>query len=193
MTRTILGALFAAAAGAAVVAAQAQSEPARPPAQDPASPNRPASSQPAQRDAAQTQTVTFTGCLEAGDTPDTWVLTNVTQLNPSQPQSSAPGQPQAGQARADQSMEGQRLKLSGTAAGFDPKSHVSHRVEVTGRLSANEAGSQSARPTQPAGQSQAGQSQAGQAQAGQAQAGQADTQTITLTSAKMISDRCAVQ
>jgi hypothetical protein len=116
-------------------------------------------------------------------------------------------------------MEGQQYALSGTVAGFDMKSNLNHRVEVTaipstsgasagmsGDAHAGMAGGQSS-PQSNAGQnsSNAGQSAAGQsnpssysspssqANASAGMSSEANLQTITVKTARSLSDRCSVE
>ena len=170
MTRTILGTLVAVVAGAAMVAAQGQ---------EPAS-SRPSSSQSSQQSAASEQGKTYTGCLEEGTTPGTYVLNNASESGKGAAAASEaagqPGQSQAGQASK---AAGERFTLSGTAAGFDFKANLNHRVEITGTLASSSPSSQAgARPG---------------AQPGGAMSSSSTMQSISVASAKSLSDRCSVQ
>jgi hypothetical protein len=114
-------------------------------------------------------------------------------------------------------MEGQQYALSGTVTGFDMKSNLNHRGEVTatpstsgasagmsGDAHAGMAGGQS-NPQSNAGQSSssAGKSGAGESNpssygspSSQASAGmssEANLQTITVKTARSLSDRCSVE
>jgi hypothetical protein len=161
---------------------------------------------------SSSQTITYTGCLEAGTTPGTFVLTNISQSGENQRSTSRPAS-QAGAAAGASTTSEDRINLSGSAAGFDMQKNLNHRVQITGvaaSISAPSSSSSSSMGANPNASSQAGgaQSAAGQSAAGQSNpagqsaagaAGQASSsapsldagvRTVTVQTAKVLSDRC---
>ena len=132
-----------------------------------------------------TGATTYTGCLEEGTTPGTYVLSNVSESgksSASQMGQAASGQAsQAGQSAAAKT-EGQRFTLSGTAPGFDFKDNLNHRVQITGSIA-----SAAANPSAHAGEPNEARPNAGMS------ASATTMQSITVTTAKSLSDRCSVQ
>jgi hypothetical protein len=109
--------------------------------------------------------MTWTGCVEAGTTAGTYVLSNASATGAAQ--SPAKGPEAAGAAAV-----GDKFVLSGAPASFNISSHVNHKVEITGTV--------------------ADMASAGGAQSKAGQAASADTPSLTINvkSAKMVSDRC---
>jgi len=179
MKRTLIGTLAAVFVGTALIAAQ----------DDQRSPS-----------ASQTdkdKTVTYTGCLEAGTTPGTYVLSNATEIasvpsanaprgtapTPSMPQTPPTSTPPAGTpptgtnpsnpsmnpstTMADQ--KGQSLTLEGTPVGFDLATNLNHKIQVTGTIAEGTATTR----VEPA-----------------PERGAPSMKSFTLRSAKSLSDRC---
>ncbi len=162
MKRTLIGTALAVLASAALAAAQAQ---APNPSDPPSSPQPPASQSPAPAASAQTPaSQTWTGCLEQGTTPGTYVLSNASASGAAAAKS-APREPAGAAAAGD---KGDKFVLSGAPASFNISSHVNHKVEITGTVAEAAAGG------------------------AQSKAASADmpTRTIAVKSAKMVSDRC---
>ena len=174
MTRTILGTLVAVFAGAAMVAAQGQPPSSSSPSPSSQSP----SSQSSQSSASSQRSQTFTGCLEEGATPGTYVLSNVSDAAKSGVSAAgeAAGQAQAGQAAAGAAKSGEQYTLSGTPSGFDFKANLNHRVQITGTLASASSSASSSGP-----------------RPGEAMSSSSSMKSITVASAKSVSDRCSVQ
>jgi opacity protein-like surface antigen len=164
MKRTLTGTALAVLASAVFAAAQAQSPN---PSDRPSSPPQPpaSQSQPSSRSSDQDKTMTWTGCLEAGTVAGTYVLSNASASGSAQTPTKAPET--AGAAAA-----GDKFVLSGAPASFNISSHVNHKVEITGTASDMAAAG------------------GAQSKAGQMASADTPTRTITVKSAKMVSDRC---
>lgn len=112
MKRVLAASCFA-FAGAVALAAQ-------PPAgQEPRTGTAPA--------VGQEKTVTVTGCLRAGDQPNTFVLENV---KPDMPK----GEKATGTTGSPALTEGSTLRIMGAPAKLDLKAHVGHTVQLTGMI-----------------------------------------------------------
>ena len=111
MKRVIAGS-FMAAAFAVGLAAQATSPQSQPPMQE-------------SKDA--TKNVTVTGCLKAGDTADSFILSNLKWGG-----DKAVGT--SGTAPAAPAISATSLKLTGSPSGGKLGDHVGHTVEVTGSI-----------------------------------------------------------
>lgn len=105
--------------------------------------------------------VTVTGCLRAGDAPNSFVLENIKADKAGTMASTAkPGEPSAtgtSGTMANKALEGvEKVDLTGSPSGVTLSSHVGHTVKLTGMLSpkTEASPSASARPAEP-GQSSA--------------------------------------
>jgi hypothetical protein len=86
---------------------------------------------------AEQKTVTITGCLREGETPNSFVLANVkadeagakTTPSPSTPPSTPPSAPAAGTSGGMGSAE---VRLIGAPTSVDLSKHVGHTVAITG-------------------------------------------------------------
>ena len=167
MKRTLTGTALAVFASVALAAAQAQSPNPSDPPPSPAAP--PSAQSPASQSQSSSrgndQTMTWTGCLETGTTPGTYVLSNASASGAAPSKSTT--REGAGAAAA-----GDKFVLSGAPASFNISTHVNHKVEITGTVSdmASAGGAQS--------------------KAGQAASADTPTRTINVKSAKMVADRC---
>ena len=74
------------------------------------------------------KTVTATGCLRAGEQPNTFVLSNVKWSD------KAPGSATGTSGTAAPAAAGSSLKLVGAPAGVQLTEHIGKTVEVTGTL-----------------------------------------------------------
>ncbi len=128
-------------------------------------------------------TVTLTGCLRAGDTPNSFVLENIKPEKAGTTASSAkPGEPSAtgtSGMMANKALEGvNKISLTGSPSGASLSSHVGHTVTLTGMLSpkAEASASASAKPTEP-GQS--------------ASASASKTASLSVSTLSMVSTTCS--
>ena len=134
MRRTLIGAVAAVFAGTVLIAAQ-----------DPAGQKDETKAQ-ASVTQEKDKAVTYTGCLEAGATPGSFVLSNATEVKDSTAGSSArpttppqtpptganPPSPNPPSTAAD--MKGQSLSLQGSPVGFDLATNLNHKIQVTGTI-----------------------------------------------------------
>ncbi len=83
------------------------------------------------------KTVTITGCLRAGETPNSFVLTNVKDDASSKTAStpSTPSTPPSTPPATSSSMASGDVKLIGAPASLDLSKHVGHTVAITGSWS----------------------------------------------------------
>src|SRR5262249_17834988 len=124
MRRTAIGTFVALMAGAVMVVAQ----------DAPQQGNAPPPSSAAQKSTTVDKSVTYTGCLESGAAPGSYVLNNAKEVK----QTSASTQSPAGGASASKSTStasGQSFKLTGVPAGFDLAANLNHKIEVSGMIS----------------------------------------------------------
>jgi hypothetical protein len=132
-----------------------------------------------QSDKSMSGKVTVTGCLQAGVDANSYILNNASKKNESagsQTATPTPGTPSE-MARAENS-----YTLSTDDRTIDLKSHVGHRIEVTGTLSSGRGHGTSS--------SSAGAGHERQSQSpGQTQT--QDRQHLKVTSVKMISQSCS--
>ena len=177
MKRTLIGTLAAAFVSTTLIAAQ-----------DPQPQDQQRSSPPAA--AQQEKTVTYSGCLEAGPTAGTYVLSNATEVisipsmrspgmtPPATPPTGTPpaGTPPTGvnpptpanppTTAAD--VKGQSFTLQGTPVGFDLATNLNHKVQVTGIIAETSTARVDPMPER----------------------GAAVTKSFTIRSAKSLADRC---
>lgn len=144
------------------------------------------------------RSVTITGCLRAGDTAGTYMLTDVTGL-PAMGRrggstSAATGATTtAGAESGTQSSAGTSVRLN-PAADVDLAPHVGHKIEVTGTMGGGRRGGGAAGTTM--GGTAAGGTTAGAAATtttgaeGQGR-GRGMMRTVSATSVRMISDSCS--
>ena len=154
-------------------------------------------SQPDQRAGSIAQSeragsVSLTGCLRAGDEPNTFVLEDIkadkagTMASNTPGASTAPGATTPGTTgtsgtMASKSLEGvDKVKLTGSPSGASLSSHVGHTVKLTGMLapkseSSASASANAARPNQPAS----------------ASASAASTPSLNVTGLSMVSSTCS--
>ncbi len=133
MKRTLIGTALAVLASAALVAAQGQ---APNPSDPPSAPPRPPAAQSPAPSAQTPESQTWTGCLEAGTTPGTYVLSSASASGAAAAKS-APREPAGAAAAGD---KGDKFVLSGAPASFNISSHVNHKVEITGTVAEAAAG-----------------------------------------------------
>lgn len=161
MTRTMTGIAIGLLAAGTFVAAQVPQQGGQP------------ASQGQSQSGQAGQTVTYTGCVEAGSTPNSYILTNVTQSGGDTMGGANREAAGANRESSTKAIETQ-FTLSSAPSGFDWKSHVNQKVEVV-----------AVPPSSSTVTSQAGQ---------QAQQNQRPStpRTITVRSARMVSDRCGL-
>jgi hypothetical protein len=135
---------------------------------------------PAQSPAAKDdKAVTVTGCLRAGEQPNTFVLANAKWDGKDSPSSATGTSGAAGAAAAGASAADKTIKLIGSPAGTQLSEHVGHTVQVTGKL----AGMSSMTGTTGSG--------TGTGTAGSATAGSRPAQpSLNVESVKMVSTSC---
>jgi hypothetical protein len=167
MRRTAIGTFVALMAGAALVLAQ----------DAPPQGNAPAPSAAQKSSASADKTVTYTGCLESGSAPGTYMLSNAAEVK----QPATGGQSAAGGAAssAKSTAGAPSFKLTGTPAGFDLAANLNHKIEVTGMIS--EASSTPEPRTQPQPNEPRTEPQA---------QSQSAAKTFSLKTAKSLADRC---
>lgn len=102
----------------------------------------------------QAGTVSLTGCLRAGDGPNSFVLENI-KAEKAGTMAAKPGEPSAtgtSGMMANKALEGvDKVAVMGSPTGGSLSSHVGHTVKLTGMLSpkTEASPSSSARPTEP--------------------------------------------
>jgi len=169
MRRTAIGTLMALMAGAVMVVAQ--DAPQQGNAQPPSSAAQKSSS-------TVDKSVTYTGCLESGAAPGSYVLNNATEVK----QTSTAAQSPAGAASASKSTSttsGQSFKLTGVPAGFDLAANLNHKIEVIGMISETSSTAEPRTQPQPNEPRTEPQAQAS-----------ANMKSFSLKSAKSLADRC---
>lgn len=124
MRRILIGTLAAVfVVGTALIAAQ-----------DPADQQK---AQPSVSQQEKEKAVTYTGCLEAGATPGTFVLSNATEAKsdtPAPPTGANPPSPVTNPDATAADAKGQSLMLQGTPVGFDLATNLNHKIQVTGSI-----------------------------------------------------------
>jgi hypothetical protein len=169
MRRTAIGTFVALMAGAVIVVAQ----------DAPQQGNAPASS-PAQKSSSTTEkSVTYTGCLESGAAPGTYMLSNATEVKQTTTtsQSAAGGAASSAKSTTTSTATAPSFKLTGTPAGFDLAANLNHKIEVTGMIS--ETSSTPEPRTQPQPNEPRTEPQV-----------QSQTKSFSLKTAKSLADRC---
>jgi hypothetical protein len=163
MTRVFTGTCLAVLC-AAGLAAQAPTGSAEPQAQD------------------SMKTVTVTGCLRAGEAPDTFVLSDAKLDDKGRTTPSPTGTSGTGSAAAATAAPATTVRLVGSPAGVTMTEHIGHTVEVTGVLS-------DAKDKGVAGTTGSG---TGGDQTSRSRAGQSDKpeQTLTVRTLKTVSSSC---
>ena len=140
------------------------------------------------------RSVTITGCLRAGDTAGTYMLTDVTGLPAMGRRGGGDTSATAGATTTAgaQGAAGTSVMLS-PAADVDLAPHVGHKIEVTGTMGGGRGrrgGAGAAAGGTDTGGS--GSTASGTAAGGQEQArGRGMMRTVTATSVRMISDSCS--
>jgi hypothetical protein len=126
--------------------------------------------------------VSLTGCLRAGDGPNSFVLENI-KADKAGTMAAKPGEPSAtgtSGTMANKSLEGvDKVAVMGSPSGASLSSHVGHTVKLTGMLApkTEASPSSSARPTEP-GQPSASSSTASK------------TPSLNVTALSMVSSTC---
>lgn len=134
-------------------------------AQDPAKPTTTAK-----------DTITVTGCLQAGTAPDTFTLSNVTQTATASTATGTAGSASAS-ASATTDPKAPDIKYELVASGtVNLKPHVGHKVEITGTPEAKATAGTSGVTTPPSTTSSA--------------TGKAEAKKITVTAMKHIAPSC---
>lgn len=142
--------------------------------------------------------MTLTGCVKAGDTSGTYMLTNVQRGDMGMGSGSATTTAGAATTTAGGSGMGQGMgrgmnQITLNATGdVDLSAHVGHKVEVTGTMSGGRgrmAGGATT-TTESGGSTTAGSSAAGGATTTAGQGGGRGMRTMSVTSLKMISTDC---
>lgn len=105
---------------------------AQPPAQQPPAQQKPAQQPTPQAKDADDRTVTLTGCLAAGEQPETFRLTDI---RPAEKAAAKPGE----MVGTTGLKTGDAVQLIGTDAA-KLKAHVGHTVSVTGMLAPSKEG-----------------------------------------------------
>jgi len=89
--------------------------------------------QSASTEAKDKDTITVTGCLQAGSTSDTFTLSNATEASAASSPTGTSGSSTTGSPGASGSSRSASSKYELTASGtVDLKPHVGHKVEITG-------------------------------------------------------------
>jgi hypothetical protein len=96
------------------------------------------------------KSVTITGCLRAGETPNSYVLANVKKDDASTTAAATPSTPPSAAAGTSGSMASE-VKLIGAPASLDLSKHVGHTVAITGSWAAAGKSSQPTGTTGAAG------------------------------------------
>ena len=127
--------------------------------------------------ATDEKTVTVTGCLRAGDTPDTFVLEKAKQ-------DVTAGEKPTGTTGAAAITPDATLRLTGAPASLNLKAHVGHTVQLTGTTAAKGSTSESpaAAPTTPPA--------APSATTGQEKRATGTEQSFTVKTMKHVSEKC---
>ena len=129
--------------------------------------------------------VTVTGCLRAGDEPNTYVLQDVKWDDKDKSATGAPagaGAATGTAGAASAAMAATKIKLIGAPAGVQLSEHVGHTVQITGMLAPAAAKST-------AGGAAAG-AATGTAGTAGAAAGAAKDQALNVRAVKMVSSSC---
>jgi hypothetical protein len=142
--------------------------------------------------AADEKTITVTGCLRAGDEPDTFVLANVKT-------DAAKGEKPMGTAGTSAIAPDSTLRLIGAPANQNLKAHVGHTVELTGTI-APRGKTDRTGSTPPAGTAgttppTTPPTEGGtppDAAAGQRPRGASDMSSFNVKSMKHVSEKCAM-
>ncbi|HEY2431300.1 MAG TPA: hypothetical protein VGI12_01415 [Vicinamibacterales bacterium] len=143
---------------------------------------------------------TITGCVKAGDTADTYMLTNIEGMGgrgagaaASSTTASTSGSATSDTAAAGAAMQGGRgmtsLMLSADSS-VDLKAHVGHKVEVTGSLAGGgrRGGTDAAAGSTTTSGTASGTNAAGTTGT---EGGARGMRSMTVTSLKMVSDSCS--
>lgn len=139
---TCMGAAFA--VGLSAQTTPPQTTPPQTPPQT-TSPTQPPAGQSMSRDAAKS--VTVTGCLKAGETPEAFMLSDLKW--DSKGSTGAVGTSGTG-APATAPIAASSIKLTGSPSGTKLSEHVGHTVEVTGMLSDSKGSAAGSTTTEPA-------------------------------------------
>jgi hypothetical protein len=139
------------------------------------------------------KSMTFTGCVQEGATPDTYVLTNVSGSGTGSSTSGTSGTGTSGTGTSGSTMmENIELVPSGAV---DLKTHVGHQVQVTGTMEKKpkSGASGSGTGTSGSGTSGSGSSTSGSGMSGQSGAHGSMSGTehkLRVQSVKMVSETC---
>jgi hypothetical protein len=175
MKRVIAGSCLAAAFAVGLSAQSA----GQPPAPTPQTPPSSASS-------SSDKAVTVTGCLRAGDQPNSFVLSNA-KWDDRAGASSAAGT--AGTSGGASAAAGASVKLTDPPAGTDLNEHVGHMVQVTGKI--DDKGSMaSATPPAATGTGATGTSGTAGEQTGRRPSASGSQVTLDVDTLKMVSSTC---
>jgi hypothetical protein len=169
-------------AGAVLIGAALLSAQATPPTGAP-SPALPGST----GTAGKPQTTIYTGCLAAGSTADTYILSNVTTTDAKAAKSKSQPGSAAGSTTASPAPS---YALMGAPANFDMKRNLNHKVQITGTLT--EFGAAGATPTPAASPAPAGSAnpEAAGSPTAVSPGTQSALQTLIVRSAKVLADTC---
>jgi hypothetical protein len=135
MKRVLAGTFMAATFAVGLAAQTPQNPPSTPPSQPPAQEARESAS----------KNVTVTGCLKAGDSADSFMLSDLKFGKPTDKAVGTTGAPAPAAIASATS-----LKLTGSPTGSKLSEHVGHTIEVTGTVSEKSASAPTA-PADPAG------------------------------------------
>jgi hypothetical protein len=135
----------------------------------------PASQAPSSQAQDSMKTVTATGCLRAGETPNSFVLSDVKWAGKAGTPTEATGTAgTAGSAAAATT-----LRLVGAPAGVQLTEHIGHTIEVSGMLNDKEKSAAGAAASGTGGD-----------QTSRAKAGAKPEQTLNVRTVKMVSSSC---
>jgi hypothetical protein len=146
---------------------------------------------------------TVTGCLRAGDTAGTYMLTDIQMGNRTGDTTAGAGSTTTGGGTtattgSATTAEGQRGQMPTSVmlnpeSGVDLKAHVGHKVEVTGTMAAGgRRGGDTTTGTTGGGTTTTGGTTAGGGTGQETTGGQAHvTRTLNVTSVRMISESCS--
>jgi hypothetical protein len=148
--------------------------------------------------------MTISGCLKAGDTAGTYMLTNVKGMGRPSGAAGTTGETTGGATTTapQGSQRGMNEVMLTAASDVDLKPHVGHQIEVTGTPSRGQGTGSTAGGTTTGGTTTGGTTAGGTTAGGTAAGGTTTATTgqgtrgmrnLTVTSVKMISDTCSQQ
>ena len=128
---------------------------------------------------SDSKSVTLTGCLRAGEAPDSFVLANTKAADKAAAGASTATSTTGttGSATTNKDLENATVKLTGSPAGVTLGDHVGHTVQITGTIAPQT--SSAAAPASPA-------------EPGAAASGSKPQPSLNITSFSMVSGTCSM-